>query len=123
MVLQLHDKIRHKADTSCEYPMEVFAVGETEVVADEMILSYDDIEPIITDGRIMRANGFILESNGKYTLLLGRVKISYHLEKRILTISNEVQIFIDYRIPYVHEIQQVLRLFGFTEFANNFKIK
>ena len=130
------------------YPMQITNVGEDYAYAtferlDGDPWEFDDKDckpsPIEITEELLKANGWMRESymlppyaSFVRTYYFVKDEGNTHLELK----SNTLTIWFDYKensdgvysdilipVKYVHQLQQVLRLAGMTELANNFKVK
>ena len=91
-------------------------------------------EPIPLTAEILKANGFVYDGKYEDYSLLYKMSYTIYIGHDLDTIS--VNKYIDtpdgrevgnilsmsHNIPYVHELQHVLRLCGLSEMADNFKV-
>ena len=126
------------------FPMQITNVGEDYAYATfegfDWELDDKDFHPcaIEINPELLKANGWKRESymmppfdSFVRTYYFVKDERNTHLELK----SNTLTIWFDYKendgvyadilipIKYVHQLQQVLRLAGMTELANNFKVK
>ena len=126
------------------YPMQITNVGDDYAYATFEGLEGDTWEfddrdckpsPIEIIPELLKANGWEVHtyeiSVGTSTTLCYKKEAGNYLEWKRGTISiwidyeeNSDGVYSDILIPceYVHQLQQVLRLAGMTELANNFKV-
>ncbi len=130
--------------TEHDFPMQVVNVGDDYAYAtfegnEGDLWEFDDKDsephPIEITAELLKTNGWKLHTfnflGDTYTSFLSKDENRNHLEWRFRNLS----IWIDYEkdndgvysdivfpCKYVHQFQQVLRLTGMTDIANNFKI-
>lgn len=117
------------------FPMFVTAVGVDYVYAtfeggpedDENEYTDKDFaegnaRPIELTPDMLLANGF-KNNNGRYNLAIKRNNTCLRFEDmRYMLVSARGGEML-FRVLYVHELQQILRLIGLSDIADNFKIK
>lgn len=126
-------------------PMQIINVGRETSYADcivhERYWAFSDVEgfeprPIEITAELLKANGWEEHSYyssfhnlGDYSFMRDANGNHLELKQGMLAIWNEYEpnndgVYSDIVIPvkYVHQLQQVLRLAGMTDMANNFKV-
>lgn len=128
------------------YPMQITNVGEDYAYATwegnegdpwEYDDKYDQLHPIEITRELLEANGWKRESymlppfdSFIRTYYFVKDEGNTHLEFKCNTLTiwfnykENDGVYADILVPckYVHQLQQVLRLAGMTELANNFKV-
>lgn len=81
---------------------------------------WDEVEPIELTGDILQANGWRFGTNGEWTHPDCSVELETDDEgEEVYVITHSGRRY----MTYVHEFQQLLRLYRQFDLANNFKIK
>lgn len=84
---------------------------------------YDDgDEPIPLTDEIYKLNGF-WEEGGGYTKFDPEVGTFTTWKSKIENVQCVLVGSVETPLYYVHQLQQILRICGLTELANNFKVK
>lgn len=124
------------------FPMYVTAVGTDYVYADFEgnegdVWEYQDrdfrdgtAQPVELTPDMLIANGFTRENN-KYNLTIQASRTLLRIENMDLCFEGMARLFAlnvcgsirDFRVRYVHELQQILRLIGLSDIADNFKLE
>ena len=124
------------------FPMYVTAVGKDYVYADFKgnkgdVWEYQDrdfrdgtAQPVELTPDMLIANGFTRENN-KYNLTIQASRTLLRIENMDLCFEGMARLFAlnvcgsirDFRVRYVHELQQILRLIGLSDIADNFKLE
>ena len=124
------------------FPMYVTAVGTDYVYADFEgnegdVWEYQDrdlrdgtAQPVELRQEMLLANGFTQESN-KWSLSIRESRVLVSIENMDLCFEGMARLFAlsacgkirDFRVRYVHELQQILRLIGLSDIADNFKLE
>lgn len=124
------------------FPMYVTAVGTDYVYADFEgnegdVWEYQDrdfrdgtAQPVELRQEMLLANGFTQESN-KWHLSIREGRVLVSIENMDLCFEGMARLFAlsacgkirDFRVRYVHELQQILRLIGLSDIADNFKLE
>ena len=130
--------------TEHDFPMQIVNVGEDYAYATfegnegdpwELDDKHSEPQPIEITDALLNTNGWKLHTfnflGDTYTSFLSKDENRNHLEWRFRNLSiwfdyekDNDGVYADIVIPckYVHQLQQVLRLAGMTDMANNFKI-
>ena len=116
------------------FPMYVTAVGTDYVYADFEgnkgdVWEYQDRDfrdgtarPVELTPDMLLANGF-KNNNGRYNLAVKRNNTHLRFEDmRYMLVSARGGEML-FRVLYVHELQQILRLIGLSDIADNFKLE
>ena len=116
------------------FPMYVTAVGTDYVYADFEgnhgdVWEYQDRDfrdgtarPVELTPDMLLANGF-KNNNGRYNLAVKRNNTRLRFEDmRYMLVSARGGEML-FRVLYVHELQQILRLIGLSDIADNFKLE
>ena len=124
------------------FPMYVTAVGKDYVYADFKgnkgdVWEYQDrdfrdgtAQPVELRQEMLLANGFTQESN-KWRLSIREGRVLVSIENMDLCFEGMARLFAlsacgsihNFRVRYVHELQQILRLIGLSDIADNFKLE
>ena len=130
--------------TEHDFPMQIVNVGEDYAYATfegnegdpwEFDDKHSEPQPIEITDELLNTNGWKLHTfnflGDTYTSFLSKDENRNHLEWRFRNLSiwfdyekDNDGVYADIIFPckYVHQLQQVLRLAGMTDMANNFKI-
>lgn len=97
------------------------------------LYEYDEIEPIPLTPKILERNGFVIKKKWAQKGNFGdNPLIMWHFDDNIITgnLKHELEIHqndtgkvhVRVQCDYVHELQHALRLIGFNDLADNFKV-
>lgn len=116
------------------FPMYVTAVGTDYVYADFEgnngdVWEYQDRDfrdgtarPVELTPDMLLANGF-KNNNGRYNLAVKRNNTRLRFEDMRYMLVSARGGEMRFRVLYVHELQQILRLIGLSDIADNFKLE
>ncbi len=125
--LQINDWV-YLSDTT-RYPMRVTSIDEYGCLLDfernggdpfETIYGEGGIAPIPLTGEMLEMNGWSGPSAGEYYLGKDIVFLEWRADNKAFFLNDAL---FPYALEWVHQLQHALRLLGYSDMADKFKIQ